>query len=47
MMADRNWLDVSSQFQGLLKEMEFVIGVQLHDKASVLIVLFVFKKYFI
>ena len=26
MMADGNWLDVSSQFQGLLKEMESAIG---------------------
>ena len=27
MIADRNWLDVSSQFQGLLKEMESAIGL--------------------
>ena len=26
MIADGNWLDVSSQFQGLLKEMESAIG---------------------
>ena len=25
-IADRNWLDVSSQFQGPLKELEFVKG---------------------
>ena len=26
MIADGNWLDASSQFQGLLKEMESAIG---------------------
>ena len=26
MIADRNWLDFSSQFQGLLKEMKCAIG---------------------
>ena len=35
---------VSSQFQGLLKEMEFVIGVQLLDKASVLIIMIMFSR---
>ena len=39
MIADRNWLGVSSQIQGLLKEMDFVIGFQLYEKPSVLILL--------
>ena len=48
MIADGSWLDVSSQFQGPLKEMEFVIGFQLHEKASVFYhINYVFKNYFI
>ena len=48
MIAHRYWLDVSSQFQGLLEETEFVIGFQLRDKASVFDNIdYVFKNYFI
>ena len=48
MIANRYWLDVSSQFQGLLEETEFVIGFQLRDKASVFDNIdYVFKNYFI
>ena len=44
MKADRNWFDISSQFQYLLKEIEFVIGFQLRDKASVLVLLIMFLR---
>ena len=48
MIAHSYWLDVSSQFQGLLEETEFVIGFQLRDKASVFDNIdYVFKNYFI
>ena len=49
MIADRKWLDVSSQFQGLLKEMEFVIGFPAAQQSQQIgITYFVFfKKYFI
>ena len=47
MIADRYWLDVSSQFQSLLKEMMSAIGFQLHHKASkLLITYFVFQEVF-
>ena len=49
MIADRKWLDVSSQFQGLLKEMESVIGFPTAQQSQqIYITYFVFlKKYFI
>ena len=47
-MADRYWLDVSSQFKGLLNEWSLQSVFQLHHKASELLLLTLFcKKYFI
>ena len=49
MIADRNWSDVGSQFQGLLKEMESAIGFPTAQQSQQIdITYFVFfKKYFI
>ena len=49
MIADRKWVDVSSQFQGLLKEMESAIGFPTAQQSQQIdITYFVFfKKYFI
>ena len=50
MIADRKWLDVSSQFQGLLKEMESATGfpaTQQSQQIDITYFVFFFKKYFI
>ena len=39
MIADRYWLDISSQFQGLLKEIKSAIGFQTAPKAIELLLL--------
>ena len=45
MIADRKWLDVSSQFQGLLKEMESAIGFPTAQQSQLIdITYFVFFK---
>ena len=50
MIADRKWLDVSSQFQGLLKEMESATGypaTQQSQQIDITYFVFFLKKYFI
>ena len=44
MMADGNWLDVSSQFQGLLKEMDSAIGFPTAQQSQRIYISYIFFK---
>ena len=48
MIADRKWLDVSSQFQGLLKEMESATGFPATQQSQQIDITYfvVFKEVF-